>query len=153
LAIAQGFPLMVGYGTCWQGWVLAMQGQGTEGIALLHQGLAAVMAAGEMLARPHILIPIAEAAGYAGRVEEAWRVLAGALSAREARRQADLLAEVYSVQGVLLLRQAVPDAVQAEACFQQALAIARRQQARSWELRVATSLSCLWQQQGKRTEA
>jgi predicted ATPase len=54
---------------------------------------------------------------------------------------------------VLLLRQAVPDTAQAEACFQQALAIARRQQARSWELRAALSLSRLWQQQGQRAAA
>jgi predicted ATPase len=47
----------------------------------------------------------------------------------------------------------VPDAPQAEACFQQALAVARRQQTRSWELRAAMSLSRLWQQQGKRAEA
>ena len=53
----------------------------------------------------------------------------------------------------MLLRQAVPDVAQAEACFQQALALARRQQAKSWELRAAMSLSRLWQQQGKRAEA
>jgi predicted ATPase len=53
----------------------------------------------------------------------------------------------------LLLQQAVPDAAQAEACFQQALAIARQQQAKSWELRAATSLARLWQSQGKRAEA
>jgi predicted ATPase len=53
----------------------------------------------------------------------------------------------------LLLRQAAPEAPQAEACFQQALAIARRQQARSLELRAAMSLARLWQQQGKRAEA
>ena len=62
--------------------------------------------------------------------------------------QGDLLAEAYRLQGELLLRQAIPDAAQAEACFQQALAIARRQQAKSWELRAAMSLSRLWQQQG-----
>ena len=42
---------------------------------------------------------------------------------------------------------------QAASCFQQALAVARRQQAKSWELRAAMSLSRLWQQQGKRAEA
>ena len=62
-------------------------------------------------------------------------------------------AELYRLQGALLLRQAVPDAPQAEECFRQALDVARRQGARSWELRVATSLSRLWQQQGKRAEA
>jgi predicted ATPase len=53
----------------------------------------------------------------------------------------------------LLLRQAVPDAAQAEACFHQALAVARRQQAKSWELRAVMSLSRLWQQHGMREEA
>ena len=47
---------------------------------------------------------------------------------------------MYRLQGTLLLRQAVPNVAQAEACFQQALIIARRQQAKSWELRAATSL-------------
>ena len=60
---------------------------------------------------------------------------------------------MYRLQGVLLLRQAAPDAAQAEDCFQQSLAIARRQQAKSWELRAAMSLSRLWQQQGKQTAA
>ena len=60
-----------------------------------------------------------------------------------------MLAEAYRVQGELLRRHAVPDTAQAETCFQQALAIARRQQAKSWELRAALSLARLWQQQHK----
>jgi predicted ATPase len=64
-----------------------------------------------------------------------------------------LLAEAHRVQGELLQQLAVPNAAQAEACFRQALAIARRQQAKSWELRAAMSLSRLWQQQGTRHEA
>jgi predicted ATPase len=62
-------------------------------------------------------------------------------------------AEVYRLKGELLLRLAAPDAPQAEACFQQALAVARRQQAKSWELRAAMSLARLWQHQGKGAEA
>jgi predicted ATPase len=81
------------------------------------------------------------------------RLLAEALPLLEASERGDMLAEAYQLQGALLLQQANPDTVRAEACFQQALAIARRQQARSWELRDAMSLSRLWQQQGKRTEA
>ena len=53
----------------------------------------------------------------------------------------------------VLLRQTVTQPEEAETCFQQALAVARRQQAKSWELRAATSLARLWQQQGKRQEA
>jgi predicted ATPase len=96
---------------------------------------------------------LADAAGYAGQVDEGWRVLVEALGAFEESGQGHLLAEAYRLQGTLLLRQAAPDIAQAEACFQQALTVARHQQAKSWELRTATSLARLWQQQGKRAEA
>jgi predicted ATPase len=61
--------------------------------------------------------------------------------------------EAYRLQGEFLLRQTTPDPAQAETCFQQSLAIARRQEAKSLELRAAMSLGRLWQQQGKRAEA
>jgi predicted ATPase len=153
LATAHGFPLHVGTGTCWRGWALAMQGQGEVGLAQLRQGLAAVMAIGAELWRSLCLVLLAEAAGSVGQVKDGLRLLAEALAVLEANAQGDLLAEAYRLQGEFLLRQTVPDATQAEACFQQALAIARRQQAKSWELRAAMSLSRLWQQQDKRAEA
>ena len=106
-----------------------------------------------MLSGPFCLVLLAEAMGHAGQVDEGLRLLAEALTAFDASGRGDLLAEAYRLQGELLLRQPVPDAAQAEACFQQALAVARRQQARAWELRAAVSLSHLWQQQGKRVEA
>jgi predicted ATPase len=86
-------------------------------------------------------------------VEEGLRLLAEALPALEANAQGDSLAEVYRLQGELFWRQATPDVAQAEACLQQALTVARQQQARSWELRAAMSLSRLWQCQGKRDQA
>jgi predicted ATPase len=64
-----------------------------------------------------------------------------------------MLTEAYRLQGELLLHHALPEVAQAEACFQQALAVARRQQAKSWELRAAINLARLWQHQGKRDEA
>ena len=87
------------------------------------------------------------------RSREGLRLLAGALAVIEAMGRGELLAEAYRLQGVLRLRQAVPDTAQAEACFHQALAIARRQQAKSWELRAAISLSRLWQRHGQRAVA
>jgi class 3 adenylate cyclase len=87
------------------------------------------------------------------RSQEGLRLLAEALTSLETSGRGDLLAEAYRLQGELLLHQTIPDAAQAEACFQQALAIARHQQAKSWELRAAMSLSRLWQQQDKRAEA
>jgi predicted ATPase len=153
LATAQGFPLYVGFGLCGRGWGLAVQGQGAAGLAQMHQGLAGLLATGQRLARPRWLTLLADAAGYAGQVDEGWRVLVEALAAFEESGQGHLLAEAHRLQGTLLLRQAAPDMAHAEACFQQALAVARRQQAKSWELRAATSLARLWQQQGKRQEA
>ena len=96
---------------------------------------------------------LAEAAGHAGQVAEGLHLLAEALGAFEESGQGHQLTEVYRLQGEFLLRQPVPHVVQAEACFQQALDIARRQQAKSWELRASMSLARLWQQQGKRQEA
>ena len=153
LATVQGFPLWVGIGTLWCGWVPAMQGQATAGLAQMHQGMTGAVATGQTLGRPFCLVPLAEALGHTDQVAEGLRLLAEALEELEAGGQGYLLAEAYRLKGVLLLQQAVPDPAQAEACFQQALAIARRQQAKSWELRAAMSLSRLWRHQGKRAEA
>jgi DNA-binding winged helix-turn-helix (wHTH) protein/predicted ATPase len=153
LATAHGFLLWAGFGTYWRGWALAMQGQGAAGLAQLREGLAAVAVTGQELFRPLGLVLLAEAAGHVGQVEEGPRLLAEALTVVEAGGRGDLAAEAYRLQGEFLLRQAVPDAAQAEACFHQALVMARRQQAKSWELRTAMSLSRLWQRQGKRDQA
>ena len=153
LATVQGFPLFVGQGTFWRGWAVAIQGQGKAGLAQMRQGTAAVAALGQEMARPFCLVLLAEAAGHTGQVAEGLRLLAEAQAVFETSGRGDMLTEVYRLQGELLLRQTIPDATQAEACFQQALIIARRQQAKSWELRAATSLARLWQQQGKRQEA
>jgi class 3 adenylate cyclase/DNA-binding winged helix-turn-helix (wHTH) protein/predicted ATPase len=153
LATEQGFPLFVGHGTYLRGWVLAMQGDGTVGLAQIRQGLAAIVAAGQELSRPVCLVLLAEAMEHVGQTEDGLRLLNETLTVLEASGRGDLLAEAYRLQGTLLLHRAVPDAVQAEACFQKALAIARQQQAKSWELRAAMSLSRLWQQQDKHIKA
>src|SRR5262249_29358567 len=145
--------LWVGFGTCWRGWALAMQGQGAASLAQIHQGLATVLATGQTQTQPLCLVLLAVAAGHIGQVEEALRLLAEALAAFATSGRGDLLGEAYRLQGAFLLQQPVLDVARAEACFQQALAIAHRQQARAWELRAAISLSRLWQRHGKRQAA
>jgi predicted ATPase len=152
-AAAHGFPLWAGFGTCWDAWALAMQGRGEVGLAQLHQGMAAVVATGQGGSRSAHLLLLAETAAHAGQVEEGLRCLSEALAAFAATGRGNLLAEAYRLQGSLLLGQSLPNMPQAERCFQQALAIARHQQAKSWELRAAMSLARLWQQPGKRAEA
>jgi predicted ATPase len=154
LATTQGFALWVEVGACWRGWALALQGQSEAGMAQLRQGLANVLATEWTLGQPSCLILLAEAAGHAGQVAEGLRFLAEALTAFEASGRGDGLVEVHRLRGELLLRQGPrPTWEEAEACFQQALAIARQQQAKSWELRAAMSLARLWQHQGTRAEA
>jgi predicted ATPase len=62
-------------------------------------------------------------------------------------------AELHRLKGELLLQQSSDNATEAESCFQQAIAIAQNQSAKSWELRAATSLAKLWREQRKRHEA
>jgi predicted ATPase len=96
-----------------------------------------------------------------GQVEEGLQVLAEALAVVHKTGEDVCKAELYRLKGELLQSRvtsreaevSTPYSQEAEECFQQALAVAQRQQAKSWELRVAMSLSRLWQQQGKRNEA
>ena len=150
---AQGFAHNLGFATINRGWALAAQGQREEGLAQMHQGLAAHRATGSRIALSGYLALLAEVSGQSGQAEAGLRLLAEALAHVDHTGERYYEAEVYRIKGELLLQQAVPDAPQAEECFQQALAVARRQQARSLELRAAMSLSRLWQQQGKRIEA
>jgi predicted ATPase len=130
-----------------------MQGQGEVGLTQLRQGMTALLRTGQTLSHPLCLVLLAEAVEHVGQVEEGLRLLAETLTACKASGRGDMLTEAYRLQGAFLLRQAVPDPTQAEACFQHALAMARHQQAKSWELRAAMSLARLWQQQGKRQDA
>jgi tetratricopeptide (TPR) repeat protein len=137
-----------------RGWVLAAQGQYEEGIAQMSQALTTIRAAGDVGGEgPSALAQLAEAYGQSGQVEEGLSLLAEARAVVEQTGARLWEAEVQRLTGELLLRQAVPDEGQAAACFQQALDVARRQQARSLELRAAMSLSRLWQRQGKSTKA
>jgi predicted ATPase len=147
--LAQWLPIS----RCDWGWALAAQGQHEEGIGQMCQGIAALRATGAKLSLPGLLVRLAEAYGNSGLAQEGLRLLAEALAVMEATGERHHEAALYRIKGELLLQQAVPDAPQAEACFQQALDVARRQQAKSWELRAALSLARLWQQQGKRGEA
>ena len=153
LAREHGFPHWVAYGTIVCGWALAVQGQWEEGLTQIQQGLIAQQATGAAIARPCFLALLSEAHAAAGQAKAGLDVLEATLALVDHTGERHSEAEIYRLKGELLLLQAVPDALQAEACWQQALVIARRQQAKSWELRAAISLSRLWQQQGKQAEA
>jgi predicted ATPase len=153
LAKEQGFPQWKAAGSIVHGWVLAQQGQAQEGIEQIHQGLTAWRATGAEIARPYHLALLAEAYGAMGQPEAALVVLVEALTLVDNTGERLYESELYRLKGELLLQQAADNQAEAENCFHHALDIARNQQAKSFELRVATSLARLWQQQGKRQEA
>jgi predicted ATPase len=153
LSREQGFSFFLAHGTILHGWALAAQGRRAEGITQMHQGMATWRAMGVALLLPWDHTILAEAYGESGQAEEGLRLLADALAITHQQGAHLWEPELYRVKGELLLRQPISDAPEAERCFRQALAIACRQQAKSWELRTAISLARLWQQQGKRTAA
>jgi predicted ATPase len=151
ISTEHGFGHNVGQLMFSRGLALAAQGQGQVGIAEMRQGLTTIHVTGHR--RAYWLAMLAEAHGWVGQAEVGLRLLAEALILVDTTGERLFEAEVYRIKGELLLQQASPDAPQAEACFQQALAVARRQQAKSWALRVAMSLARLWQRQDKWVEA
>src|SRR5262249_6870041 len=147
-APAQGFPFFVALGTIFRGWALAMQGQGEVGIAQLRQGIAAWRATGAAVFVPYFGALLAEVCAPLGYTAAGIQARAEAHTLVEQQEERYWEPEVYRLRGVVLLRQTGTPQTGAEACFQQALDVARHQQAKSLELRAATSLACLWQQQG-----
>jgi predicted ATPase len=151
LSAEEGLPTYWAVGSVLRGWALAQGGHAEEGIAQIYQGLAS--RAAPLYWRPWFQILLAEAYGKAGKVEEAFTVLAEALKTVESTGIAHDESTLQRVKGELLLARAPANPSDAEACFRQAIAIARRQSAKSLELRAVLSLSHLYHQQGKKEEA
>ena len=153
LATEKGFPFWGAIGTIMCGWALALQGQGEAGMAEVRQGIAAYRATGATLLVPYYCTVLADVAAHLGHTEEGLQALAEAHTLVEQHEERWWEAEVCRLRGVLLLRQPGTPQAEAETWLQRALDIARRQEAKSLELRAAMSLSRLWQHQGKQAEA
>jgi predicted ATPase len=88
-----------------------------------------------------------------GRLNDAWRCISEAMTAVETSKESWCEAEVNRIAAEIALKSPEPETAKAEAYFERALAVARAQQAKSWELRAAMSMARLWRDQGKRDEA
>jgi len=155
LANTHGFIHAVSVAMIRRGWALAEQGRVAEGLEQLHQGLATERETGAELSLPYYLSLLAEAYRRGGQVEAGLQTLAEALAHVDTTGERRLEAELHRLTGEFLLAQTDErrQEREAEECFHQALTLARRQQAKSLELRAAMSLARLWQPQGKRAEA
>jgi predicted ATPase len=119
----------------------------------MRQGLLSSQNAGTKLGQAPVLAQLAEAYWHTGQTAAGLQALTEALAVMDTTGERWWAAETYRLRGELLVQQGVPDISGAETCFQHAMDIARQQHAKSWELRAATSLARLWQQQGKLAEA
>ncbi len=132
---------------------MAAQGRKEEGIAEIQQGLAAYRAVGGELGRPYFLCLLAEACIETGRLNDGLSALTEALAAADKHEEREHEAEIHRLRGELLLKQDDSNAAEARSCFERAIEIARKQSAKSWELRATMSLARLLSKQGKRDEA
>jgi predicted ATPase len=132
---------------------LAVQGQGEEEMAQVCQGIASLRATGGALGVPYFCTLLADVCEHLSHPEDGLQALVEAHTLVEQHGDRWWEAEVCRLRGVLLLRQPGMSQVEAETWLQGALNVARRQEARSLELRAAMSLARLWQHQGKQAEA
>jgi predicted ATPase len=146
-----GIAFWLAAGMSVMGWVLAEEGKLHEGIAQILQGQAMLQAIGAELGYQQLLPLLAEAYRRAGMASKGLAVVDKALAVADATGCRMDEPEMHRLKGELLLMQG--DEAEAEASFHKAIEVARRQQARSWELRATASLCRLWQKQGKQKEA
>jgi predicted ATPase len=120
---------------------------------MITSGITAFRSTGATVWMPFYLSYLASAHAELGKFDDAWRCIGEAMTAIETTKERWCEAEVHRIAGEIALMSPEPDAAKAEAYFERALAVARAQQAKSWELRAAMSMARLWRDQGKRDEA
>jgi predicted ATPase len=129
------------------GWARAHQGQPDEGITQLREGIASWNATGSVVLQPYFLALLADAYASNGEPAQALTTLDEALTLTERTDERYFEAELYRLKG-----EVQNDPAAAEACFDRAIAVARRQAAKSFELRAALSIGRLYAQQGRKRE-
>jgi predicted ATPase len=153
LADEKSASLWNAFGILNQGCVLALTGKAADAVDVLTSGIAAWRLTGATFILPWWLIHLARADADLGQLDDAWRSIEEAITAVETTGERWCEAEVNRVAGEIALMSPEPDAAKAQAYFNRALAVARKQQAKSWELRAAMSLARLWRSQGKPQQA
>jgi class 3 adenylate cyclase/predicted ATPase len=140
-------------GMLMQGWIFAQIGKPAEAVEALTSANAAYRSIGTTLHTPLSFSNLARAYAELGKFDDAWRCVSEATTATEITKETFFEAEVHRTAGEIALKEPMPDTPKAQTYFERALAVSRQQQAKSWELRAATSLARLWRSQGKVQQA
>jgi predicted ATPase/DNA-binding SARP family transcriptional activator len=152
LSREQGFRYVVARNMVLEGWAMAQQGQVEAGIARMQEAFAARQSMDAHLHQPALLALLAEAYALAGQPAQGLHALDEALYQAEMTSERCWDAELYRLQGELLRQQGL-DTQMVEFSLSRGLAIARQQEAKSLELRLAMSLARLWQEHDKHRQA
>ena len=153
LADEKGSTMWKAYGMLNQGWVFSLTEKAMDAVQTITSGLTALRSTGSTLWIPSCLAHLAPAYAELGQFDDAWRCISEAMTLVETTKETWFEAEVHRIAGEIALKSPEPDAAKAETYFQRALAVARQQQSKSWELRASMSLARLWRDQGKVREA
>jgi predicted ATPase len=153
LAEQLGFPFWLGAGRFFRGRARVESGEGEEGVAQMQQALVELARIGSGVGAPATLLVLAAGLRMVGRHDEALDALGLGVARAEFQGQHYVDAELHRLRAEILLDQEGDASEEAEALFGQSLEIARSQEAKSFELRAATSQARLWQRQGKRAAA
>jgi predicted ATPase len=141
------------WGMLGRGWLLGLTGRAADAVQMITSGITAWRSTGATYHLPSWLSYLAAAHTEVDQLDAAWRCVGEAMAAIEATKERWFEAEVNRIAGETALKSPEADAAKGEAYFERAVAIARKQQAKSWELRAAMSMARLWRDQGKRDEA
>ena len=135
------------------GCIFTLIGKALDAVRLITSGIVTLRLTGTTFSMPMCQSYLAKAHAELGQFDDAWRCIGEAMTAVETTKERWCEAEIDRMAGEIALMQQQPDAAMAQAYFERALAVARAQQAKSWELRAAMSMARLWRDQGKRQEA
>ena len=140
-------------GGLFRGLLFAVTGRASDAVPTINSNLAAFRAPGTKMMVPLWLPYLSRAYAGIGQLDLAWHSVEEALTMAQATGERWIEAEVHRTAGEIALLLPQPDAAKAQRYFERALAVAREQQAKSWELRAAMSIARLWRDQGKRSKA
>jgi predicted ATPase len=153
LADQKGASYWKARGMVLQGCVLAATGEASDAIRVFNSGIAAYRSTGATVNGPFHLSYLASAYVELGQFDNAWRCISEAMEAVGTAKETWWEAEVHRMAGETARKSPEPDVPKAQTYFERALAVARQQQAKSFELRAAMSLARLWRDQGKVQQA
>jgi class 3 adenylate cyclase/predicted ATPase len=153
LADEKGAPFVKALAMLDQAWILTLTGRPSDAIQMFTAEIAAYRSTGSTIYMPLHLSHLARAEAELGQFDDAWRYMDEAMMAIETTNERWFEAEANRIAGQITLLSPEPNATKAQAYFERALMVARKQQAKSWELRAAMSVARLWLDQGKQHEA